>query len=222
MLINFTVKSVHFKVGNNDFKHFLLPLLLSLNIFLVSFILFDIFWNKLFHCFICYYILCSHNSANNIMVIQYKNFVEIAPQEFCFLYICHVIDQIMTQYTRIGVYQLPRFKSDPSHGLESTLVHFFSPSHFGLFFTFCNFFINLALHIYHILSLLTCFSIAKALWITSPWLITMFLLFIHISYDGQLRKILIQEVIVCSDDNEVNPASKIKSLSLEFKWFGCS
>ena len=50
----------------------------------------------------------------------------------------------------------------------------------------------------------------------------MFLLFIHISYDGQLRKILIQEVIVCSDDNEVNPASKIKSLSLEFKWFGCS
>ena len=39
----------------------------------------------------------------------------------------------------------------------------------------------------------------------------MFLLFIHISYDGQLRKVLIQVLIVCSDDNEVNPASKIKS-----------
>ena len=71
--------------------------------------------------------------------------------------------------------------------------------------------INLGLSIYDILSLLTSFFDTKPSWITSPKLITMFLLFIHISYCGQLREGLIQLLIVCSCDIEVIPRPKTKS-----------
>ena len=118
----------------------------------------------------------------------------------------------MTWYARIGVFQLTKFKSAPSHSLESTLnTPIFTLSIWVLFFTYCNFIINLGLSIYDILSLLTCFFGTKPSWITSPELITMFLLFIHISYGGQLREGLIQLLIVCSGDIEVNPGPKIKS-----------
>ena len=40
--------------------------------------------------------------------------------------------------------------------------------------------------------------------------ITMFLLFIHISYGGQFKRGF-NSVIVCSGDIEVNPGPKIKS-----------
>ena len=114
-------------------------------------------------------------------------------------------------YARIGVFQLTRFKSAPSHDLESTLNTPIFTSIWVLFLTFCKFIINLGLSLYDILSLLTCFCGTKPFWITSSNLITMFLLFIHISYSGQLREGLIQLWIVCSGDIEVNPGPKIKS-----------
>ena len=61
------------------------------------------------------------------------------------------------------------------------------------------------------LSLLTCFSVAKPSPITSLKLITMFLLFIHKSYGAQLREGLIQLLIVCSGGIKVNPGPKMKS-----------
>ena len=76
--------------------------------------------------------------------------------------------------------------------------------------TFSNFIINLGLSIYYILSLITCFFGTKPSWITSPKL-TIFLLFIRVSYSGQLREGLIQLLIVHSGDIEVNPGPKIKS-----------
>ena len=77
--------------------------------------------------------------------------------------------------------------------------------------TFCNFFINLGLSIYDALSLLTYISIVKPSWIVSSKLITVFLLFIHISSAGQLREGLLQLLIVCSGDIEVNQEPKIRS-----------
>ena len=66
--------------------------------------------------------------------------------------------------------------------------------------------------------LLTCFSVAKPSWITSPKLITIFLLFIHISCGGQLREGLIKLITVYSSDIEVNLGPKIKSQLSFFYW----
>ena len=38
---------------------------------------------------------------------------------------------------------------------------------------------------------------------------TVFLLFIHVSYDGQVRRGLIQLLVICSGDTEVDPGFKI-------------
>ena len=85
----------------------------------------------------------------------------------------------MTWYVRIGVFQLTRFKSAPSHGLEPTLnTPIFALSIWVLFLTFSSFIINLGLSIYEILSPLTCFFDTKPSWITFSKLIIMFLLFI--------------------------------------------
>ena len=46
----------------------------------------------------------------------------------------------------------------------------------------------------------------------------MFLLFIRISSGGQLREGLIQLLIVCSGDIEVNPGTKIESKLLFCHW----
>ena len=46
----------------------------------------------------------------------------------------------------------------------------------------------------------------------------MFLLFINISYGGQLREGLIQLLIVCIGDIEINPGPKIKSQLSFFHW----
>ena len=88
----------------------------------------------------------------------------------------------------------------------------------GPFLTFCNFIVNLGLSIYDILLLLTCFFVTKPSWITFSKLITMFLLFILISYGGQLREYLIQLLIVCSGDIGVNPDTKIESKLLFCHW----
>ena len=57
----------------------------------------------------------------------------------------------MTWYARIGVFQLTRIKSAPSHGLESTLnTPILTLSICVIFLTFCNFIINLGLSIYDI------------------------------------------------------------------------
>ena len=118
----------------------------------------------------------------------------------------------MTWYARIGVFQLTRFKSVPSHCLKSTLnSSIFTRSIWIFFSTFCNFFINLGLSVYDALSLLTYISIVKPSWIVSPKLITVFLLFIHISSGGQLREGLLQLLIVYSEDIEVNQGPKIRS-----------
>ena len=61
------------------------------------------------------------------------------------------------------------------------------------------------------MSLLTCFDVAKPLWITSLKLIVMFLLFIRISHGRQPREGLIQLLIVYSGNDEVNSGPKIKS-----------
>ena len=68
----------------------------------------------------------------------------------------------MTLYARIGVFQLTRFKLGPSHDLESTLnTPIFTLAIWVLILTFFNFFINLELRIYNVLSLLTCFFVTK-------------------------------------------------------------
>ena len=108
------------------------------------------------------------------------------------------------------MFELTRFKSAPSHGLESTLnTTIFTLSIWALFITFSNFIINLGLSIYYILSLITCFFGTKPSWITSPKLITMFLLFIYISVVDNSG--LIQLLIPCSGDTEVNPGPKTRS-----------
>ena len=118
----------------------------------------------------------------------------------------------MTWYTRIGGFQLTRFKSVPSHCLKSTLnLSIFTLSIWIFCSTFCNFFINLGLSVYDALSLLTYISIVKPSWIFSPKLITVFLLFIHISSGGQLKESLLQLLIVYSGDIEVNQGPKIRS-----------
>ena len=63
-----------------------------------------------------------------------------------------------------------------------------------------------------------CFFGTKPSWITSPKLITMFRLFIHISYAEELREGLIQLLIICSGDIEVNLGPKIRSPLLFCHW----
>ena len=50
-----------------------------------------------------------------------KAFLKSLFRSFCFLSTSHAIRFNMTQYVKFGVFQLTRFKSAPSHGLESTL-----------------------------------------------------------------------------------------------------
>ena len=123
----------------------------------------------------------------------------------------------MMWYAKIGVFQLTKFKSTPIYDLE-LMLNIPISSLGSFFFTFCNFFINLGLSIYHILPLLTCFSVAKPSWITSPKLITIFLLFIYISHSAQVREGLIKLLTVYSNDIEVNPGPKIKSQLSLFHW----
>ena len=210
--LNLITKSAYFKICNNDnnlvtSSIILLLLLLSLNMFWVSYILFNIVLDKL--CFIAifvtiFFVVATQQSLSRSF--SRKNFLKSLFKRFCVLSVMS-LDNI-TWYARTDVFQLTRFKSAPGHGLKSTLnTSIFTMSMWVLLLTFCN----LGLIIYDILSLLNCFSVLNPSWIISPKLITVFLLFTCVSYGGQPREGLIQLLIVCDGDTEVNLGHKIKS-----------
>ena len=190
---------------------------------MVSYILLDIFWDNF--CFITslfvvslYSLWSQHSKYYHGQLSKYYHGHSLKNLSwncysgvFVFFLSVMPVDN-MTWYTRIGGFQLTRFKSVPSHCLKSTLnSSIFTLSIWIFCSTFCNFFINLGLSVYDALSLLTYISIVKPSWIVSPKLITVFLLFIHISSAGQLREGLLQLLIVCSGDIEVNQEPKIRS-----------
>ena len=80
----------------------------------------------------------------------------------------------MTWCSRIGVFQLTRFKSESWFGINAKYAYF-HPLNLVPFLTFSNFFINLG-PTYDILSLLSCFSVAKPSWNTSAKLMTMMMM----------------------------------------------
>ena len=190
---------------------------------MVSYILLDIFWDNL--CFITslfvvssYSLWSQHSKYYHGQLSKYYHGHSLKNLSwncysgvFVFFLSVMPVDN-MTWYTRIGGFQLTRFKSVPSHCLKSTLnSSIFTLSIWIFCSTFCNFFINLGLSVYDALSLLTYISIVKLSWIFSPKLITVFLLFIHISSGGQLKESLLQLLIVYSADIEVNQGPKIRS-----------
>ena len=119
-------------------------------LFLNMFILFDIFLDKLRFITLFVIILFVVASQQALSWSFRKVFLKSLCRSFCFLSVMP-LDNI-TWYARVGVFQLTRFKSAPSHDLESTLNTPIFTSIWVLFLTFCNFIINLGLSLWYIVT----------------------------------------------------------------------
>ena len=80
-----------------------------------------------------------------------------------------------------------------------------------LFLSFCNIAVNIGLTICGLLRLSNCFSALRYSWIIPSKIITICLLFILISHGELFFGNLIQLLLVCSGDIEINPGPKTKN-----------
>ena len=114
--------------------------------FLVSYILLDIFWDDL--CFIAIFVIVFfvvttlQYHGHSLGKLSLKN-----RYSRVFVFFLSVIPLVnLTCYTKIGMFQLSRFKLTPGHSLKpKPNTSIFSLSIWALFLTFCNFSINLGL-----------------------------------------------------------------------------
>ena len=119
----------------------------------------------------------------------------------------------MTSYSRIGVFQLTMFKLPPSCHFKPKFNSYNFRSLLSawiLFSGFCNIAVNLGLTICGLLHVSNCFSSLRYSWII-PSKITICLLFILASHDELFFGNLIQLLLVCSGDIEINPDPKTKN-----------
>ena len=80
-----------------------------------------------------------------------------------------------------------------------------------LFLSFCNIAVNIGLTICGLLRLSNCFSALRYSWIIPSKIITICLLFILASHGELFFGNLIQLLLVCSGDTEINPGPKTKN-----------
>ena len=114
-------------------------------------------------------------------------------------------------YARIGVFQLTKLKSLSSCYFKPTLTSYNFTSLLSawiLFLSFCNIALNLGLTICGLLQLSNCFSALRYSWIIPSMIITICLLFILASHGELFFGNLIQLLLVCSSDIEINPGPK--------------
>ena len=116
-------------------------------------------------------------------------------------------------YGKIGVFQLTMLKSLPSCYFKPTLNSYNFTSLLSawiLFLSFCNIAVNLGLTICGLLQLSNCFSALKYSWIIPSNIITTWLLFILAPHGELFFGNLIQLLLVCRGDMEINPGPKTK------------
>lgn len=128
LLFLISVISACFKVYNNDNSSVtssivLLLLLLCLSMLLVSFILFDIFWDNL--CFILLLYLL-HSLWSQLSKCYHSHLIERLSRNSysgVFVFFLPVMPLNTMWYARIGVFQLTRFKSTSIHAsMGNTLI----------------------------------------------------------------------------------------------------
>ena len=123
------------------------------------------------------------------------------------------LDNVMW-YARIGVFQLTMLKSLPSCYFKPTLNSYNFTSLLSawiLFLSFCNIAVNLGLTICGLLRVSSCFSVLRHSWIIPSKIITICLLFILASHGELFFGNLIQLLLLCSGDIEINPGPKTKN-----------
>ena len=115
---------------------------------------------------------------------------------------------------RIGVFQLTMLKSLPGFYFKPTLNSYNLTSLLSawiLFLSFCNIALNLRLTICGLLRVSSCFYVLRHSWIIPLKLITICLLFILASHCELFFGNLIQLLLLCSGDIEINLGPKTKN-----------
>ena len=127
----------------------------------------------------------------------------------------------VTWYARIGVFQLTMFKLLPSCYFKPTLNSYNFTSLLSawiLFLSFCNIVVNLGLTICGLFCVSNYFSALRYSWIIPSKITTICLLLILASHRELFFKKLIQLLLACSGDVEINPSPKTKNQILFCHW----
>ena len=120
----------------------------------------------------------------------------------------------VTWYARTGVFQLTMFKSLQSFCFKPTINSYNFTSLWSAWIFFLSYFniaVNLGLTICGLLPVSNCFSALRYSQIIPSKITTIFLLFNLASHDDLFFKNLIQLLLVCSGDIEINPGPKTKN-----------